>query len=98
MWNLNKQGTIELIYKTVNFSGGDPTFKKETFQEEIIRYYDEYLPRYSESHEIEFYYYNVIDGSLCIEEECNSVEITVNCKLKLNYDYHRVMYYEIKES
>lgn len=89
---------IELMYNTVIFSDSDGNFSKSDFENTLMTYYDNTLPRYSKGHQVGFYYYNPEDGSMCLTNNCKAVEITVNCKLISNYDYHRVMYYEIRRN
>ncbi len=89
---------IELMYKVVTSYGEVPTFDKNDFQELILQYYSNTLPRYVKKYDVSFYYYNIEDESMCLTELCNGVEITVSCKLNLTYDYSRTMYYELSES
>ena len=63
-----------------------------------MTYYSHVLPRYTKQYEVDFYYYNSEDESMCLIDTCDGVEITIDCKLNVTYNYHRVMYYEMKES
>lgn len=89
---------IELMYNTVIFKNSDGNFSKTDFEKGLMKYYDSVLPRYSKSHDVTFYYYNPNDGSMCLTETCKAVEITVNCMVTFNYEYHRIMYYEIRRN
>ena len=89
---------IELLYKSVTMYGENPQFKKDDFQDIVLSYYSHILPRYTESYDVSFYYYNSIDESMCLESNCDGVEITISCKLNLTYDYKRTMYYELTEA
>ena len=71
-------------------------FKQEIDEKTLITYYDYSLSRYTNNHEVDFYYYNRTDGSMCLANECDAVEISIKCKLIFNYDYSRTMYYEIE--
>ena len=88
---------IELMYKSVLVYGETPSIDREKFEDIVQSYYSNILPRYSSNYNIDFYYYYSNDGSLCISNKCDGVEITIDCKLNINYKYHRVMYYEMKE-
>lgn len=88
---------IELMYKSVLVYGETPMFEKEDFEEIVLSYYSSILPRYSNSYHVGFYYYNSIDNSMCLSSECDGVEITIDCKLNISYQYHRVMFYEMSE-
>ena len=89
---------IELMYKSVSMYGDSPLFNKEDFEDLVLSYYSHILPRYTKSYEVDFYYYNSIDESMCLTDTCNAVEITIDCKLNITYNYHRIMYYEMSEA
>ena len=87
---------IEAMYSSIRFEDGEQYFDKEVLENKLLNYYDASLSRYTKNMEIEFYYYNIDDGSMCLTNKCNAVEISVDCKLTFDVKYHRVMYYEIK--
>ena len=89
---------IELMHSTVLFKEDGVHFNKSKFEEVIISYFDNVIPRYAKEHDVEFYYYNLLDGSMCIEDDCDGVEITLNCKLTIGYEYSKTMFYEIRGS
>ena len=89
---------IELMYKSVIAYGEKPYFIRDDFEYLVLSYYDKSLTRYTKSYEVDFYYYNLEDESMCLLDTCDGVEITINCKLNATYNYHRVMYYEMKEA
>ena len=89
---------IELMYKGVSSSSGIPLIDRDDFEYIVMSYYDHIIPRYSKSYEVTFYYYNSLDQSMCLTDNCDGVEITIDCKLNLTYEYHRVMFYEMKET
>ena len=87
---------IEMMYRTVAFNNNEMKFEKEKFEENIMSYYDSTIVRYSKSYDVDFYYYELKDGSMCLSNYCSGVEITVNCKLMMDYTFRRVMYYELR--
>ena len=89
---------IEMMYKCVNVYGDKPEIIKNDFEYLVLNYYKNILPRYTKNYEVEFYYYNSSDESVCIYDQCDGVEITIDCKLNVTYDYHRVMFYQIMEN
>lgn len=89
---------IEIMYKGVMSLGDKPLISRDDFEYIVMSYYDHIIPRYSKNYTVDFYYYNLEDQSMCLTDSCEGVEITINCKLNITYDYHRVMYYELKES
>ena len=89
---------IELMYKSVTVYGENPLFNKDDFEDLVLSYYSHIIPRYSNDYNVEFYYYNIDDDSMCLLDTCDGVEITINCKLNFTYEYHRVMFYEMSEA
>lgn len=89
---------IEIMYKGVVSLGDKPRISRDDFEYIVLSYYDHIIPRYSKEYTVDFYYYNLSDQSMCLTDTCEGVEITINCKLNITYNYHRVMYYELKES
>ena len=71
---------IELMYKSVTVYGDSPLFDKDDFEMIVLSYYSHILPRYTNSYEVDFYYYNSIDESMCLIDNCDGVEITIDCK------------------
>lgn len=89
---------IELMYKCVTMYGDSPIFNTKDFETIVFNYYSHILPRYTNQYTVDFYYYNLDDESMCLYDTCSGVEITIDCKLNVTYEYHRVMYYEISEA
>jgi len=87
---------IELMYRTVSYKEDILLFEKDKLKKDLNTYYDKVLPRYCDDYKVEYYFYNKNDDSMCLSDRCNSVEISINCKLILNYTFYRVMYYEMK--
>ncbi len=89
---------IEIMYKGLITYGDKPLISRDDFEYIVLSYYNNIIPRYSKNYTVDFYYYNLTDQSMCLTNNCEGVEITINCKLNLTYDYHRVMFYELKEN
>ena len=89
---------IELMVKGVMSLGDKPSIVRDDFEYIVMSYYDSIIPRYSKEYTVDFYYYNSEDLSMCLEDTCDGVEITIECVLNMTYHYQRVMYYEIKEA
>ena len=87
---------IELMHSAVLFSDDGIHFNKNKFENVVLRYYENVITRYTKQYDVTFYYYNLLDGSMCIEDDCSGVEITVDCKLTFVSNYSRTMYYEIR--
>ena len=89
---------IELMYKSVKMYGENPLFQKDDFENIVLSYYSKILPRYTKEYTVDFYYYNSYDQSMCLTNDCDGVEFTIECKLNITYQYHRTMYYELLEA
>ena len=76
--------------------GETPYFDKEILYENINHYFAYSMPRFTNDYEIGLYYYNPSDGSICLEDKCYAVEVTIKATLSLNYKYQRTMFYEIR--
>lgn len=87
---------IELLYRTVSYEDEILKFEKDRVEADLSHYYSKSLSRYCKDYTVDYYFYNKADGSMCLNNRCDAVEITVNCKLIMNYIFYRVMYYELK--
>ena len=87
---------IELLYRTISYEDEILKFEKDRVEEDLSHYYSKSLSRYCKDYSVDYYFYNKADGSMCLNNRCDAVEITVNCKLIMNYTFYRVMYYELK--
>ena len=86
---------IELMMMDVSSSGDTARFTADDIEEHLTKYYDEALTKYVKEYDISFYFYNREDESICTSTYCDGVEITIDAKLLLTYNYHRVMFYEL---
>ena len=87
---------IELLYRTVSYEDEILKFEKDRVEEDLSHYYSKSLSRYCKDYSVDYYFYNKADGSMCLNNRCDAVEITVSCKLIMDYTFYRVMYYELK--
>lgn len=91
---------LSLFETAINMYGIDfetgPYFDKEFLEDNITTYFDFHMPRYVETYELSFYYYNIEDHSIDMDDECRAVEVNIDTDLFLANHYHRTMYYEIR--
>ncbi len=73
-------------------------FDKRTLEDNLSVYYENSLDKYTKKVSLDFYYYHQEDDSYCVDDQCNAVEVNISAIVILNYSYHRVMFYEIKET
>ncbi|HOZ02742.1 MAG TPA: hypothetical protein PKV57_02960 [Bacilli bacterium] len=78
----------------------DPSlyFDKRTLEDNLSIYYSNALEKYTKKVSLDFYYYHQEDDSYCIDDKCNAVEVDISATITFNFLYHRVMFYEIKET
>ena len=86
---------IELMMMDVSNNDSHVSFTTSDIESHLIEYYDKTLTRYVKDYDIEFYFYNRDDESICTSTYCDGVEITIDAKILLTYNYHRVMFYEL---
>lgn len=89
---------IELFYQDIDSTGVIAKWTTEDIENHLNEYYDKALRKYTNNYEVDYYFYDQYDGSMCVEKYCTAVEISVDAKLTLTYKYHRVMYYELYRS
>ena len=93
---------LSLFETAINMYGIDfekgPYFDKDYLEESINAYFDYHMPKYTDDYEISFYYYNIEDHSIDMDDECRAVEVSVDTDIYLNKHYHRTMFYEIRSN
>ena len=75
-----------------------PYFNKEELEDNLTSYFDFHLPRYTNYYSLNLYYYNIIDHSIDMDDECQAVEVKVETDLILFKHYAKTMYYEIRSN
>ena len=86
---------IELMYGDVGINNMEASIDKKSVTDHLLHYYNKTIPRYCSDYTIDFYFYNKEDESICISDYCDALEVDINAKVALGYNYHRVMYYEL---
>lgn len=86
---------FELSIPLVNVDETNVYFDKNKLESYVLDYYQDNLSNYFKNYDVTFYYYNQVDGSICVNEQCNAVEITVDGIYMFNFHYERSITYEI---
>ena len=86
---------FELAIPLVNIDEENIYFDKIKLEAGILNYYEETIEDQFKSYDVEFYYYNQSNHSICVSDKCNAVEITVSGNYFLNFTYERSINYEI---
>ena len=83
------------IYHNVNEEHPRVLMSKKLVSQKLENFYQCEIPRFTEDFTYELYFYNKEDESMCVEDNCNAVEIVFDATLVYNYQYHRVIHYEV---
>lgn len=89
---------IELFYQDIDPSEKIAKWNVEEMETTLNSYYDKTLSKYVKNYEVNYYFYDQYDKSMCVERYCTAVEISVDADVSVTYKYHRVMYYELYRS
>ena len=76
----------------------NPYFKKETLNKYLTYYYNKTILMYVDSYEINYYYYNLDDHSMCLTNYPKAVEVTLTCETAFSYQYTKTIFYEIRSN
>ena len=83
------------IYHNVDEEQSHVLMSKKLVTEKLDKFYKCEISKFTENFTYEIYFYNKEDESMCVEDNCNAVEVTFNATLVYNYQYHRIMHYEV---
>ena len=75
-----------------------PYFNKEELENNLTSFFDYHIPRYTDNYSVNYYYYNIADHSIDMDDECQAVEVKVEADLILFKRYTKTMYYEIRSN
>ena len=86
---------FELSIPLANIDEENVYFDKNKLESKILSYYQNNISEYFKSYDVSFYYYNQADNSICVNDQCNAVEITVDGIYMFNFHYEKTIEYEI---
>ena len=72
-------------------------YDKRVLENNVESYLRQNLSKFTKKFRIAFYYYNQDDGSMCITNYCDAVEVSIRANVVFNYNYSRTMFYEIRK-
>ena len=70
-------------------------FNKSLLEEMLDNYYERAINNHLSSYTVEKYYYNQADGSICVNNYCNAIEVTVRGRYSYLFTFSRTITYEI---
>ena len=86
---------FELSIPLANIDEENVYFDKNKLESKVLSYYQNNISEYFKSYDVSFYYYNQADNSICVSDQCNAVEITVDGIYMFNFHYEKTIEYEI---
>lgn len=72
-------------------------FNKDWLTNNLDSYFENKLSRIMKDYSYSLYYYNQNDQSICINDKCDAVEVTVTGHYAFNFLYSRSINYEIRK-
>ena len=98
MFNIPKgifESSIPLVQNTYY-----PTiyYDKTILEDSLTYYFDTNLHKYVSHFDLEFYYYNQQDDSICVSDKCNAVEITLKASIMLDIKYKKTARFYIRRN
>ena len=75
-----------------------PYFNKEYLEDNLTSFFDYHIYKYTDNYSLNFYYYNIEDHSIDMDDECQAVEVTVTADIILYQKYVKTMHYEIRRT
>ena len=73
-------------------------FYKEELIDKLTYYFDTHLDKYTDDYQVNYYFSNTGDESLCLTHFCTAVEINLKAKVLFFSEYDKTMRYEIRSN
>lgn len=91
------RGLIEVSVHDLALPQGDyhPYFEQSVLQSAVCEYLCENLANYTDKYEISFYYYNVINQSICMDNHCDAVQIHLKTEIGSLLEYSKTLRFEL---
>jgi len=91
------RGVIEIsVYDLVTPQGlYQPYFEEAVLQSAVCDYLSDNLSNYTDCYQISFYYYQVIDQSICMTGQCDGVQIHLETDIGSLLAYSKVLRFEL---
>ena len=72
-------------------------FAKEELIKELNYYFDTKLPLYTDQYQIDYYFTKTGDSSMCLDNHCTAIEISLSANIVFFSQYQNMARYEIRE-
>lgn len=93
-------GVLESSIITVD-EKGEPTFPyfdEKILKENVYKYLDENLARYTNSYTTAIYFYDLDDGLMCTSHHCSGVRISLKADMNVFFKFNKAKTYFIREN
>jgi hypothetical protein len=91
------RGLIEISVHDLVLPQGEyrPYYEQSVLQSAVCEYLSENLANFTDKYEISFYYYNVIDQSICMTNQCDGVQIHLKTEIGSLLEYSKTLRFEL---
>lgn len=73
-------------------------YDKEELDDKLTYYFDTSLKKYVNRYEVDYYYYNQSDYSICQSSYCDAIEITLTADILFNVHYQKSARFYIRSN
>lgn len=92
---------IEIFESSIEIIDIDDTdnlyFNKNLLINNLDSYFERTIKSHLTTYSVEKYFYNQVDGSICVNDKCDAVEVTVTGNYSYFFNYSRSISYEIHQ-
>ena len=73
-------------------------FDRDELTNNLTYYFDSHLSKYTDDYQLQYYFSNTGDESMCLTDYCTAVEINLKAKVLFFSEYDKTMRYEIRSN
>ncbi len=92
---------IEIFESSIDIINSDDSdnlyFNKTLLANNLNSYYEKTIKDHLTSYTVKEYFYNQEDDSICVNDKCTAVEVTVSGQYSFFFNYSRSITYEIHQ-
>lgn len=73
-------------------------YDKALLESQLTSYFDKTIDKYCNDYSLSFYYYSQEDESICVNDKCTAIEITLKAEVILLINYQRSARFYIQDN